>query len=95
MPDVGIYYCGGCNPRYDRVGLVAEIEIMFPRLTFSPVSAGGAYTAVLVICGCLARCASLPKIPLSRERIYYLSGRADFEKIKPILTELHAGAISQ
>ena len=32
---IAVYYCGGCNPRYDRVGTVRMLAKQFPKLTFS------------------------------------------------------------
>ena len=32
---IAVYYCGGCNPRYDRVRAVRELRERFPRLTFT------------------------------------------------------------
>ena len=39
MPDncvVGVRYCGGCNPRYDRAALVHSLEVSFPEVSFEP-----------------------------------------------------------
>ena len=36
---VGIKYCGGCNPRYDRVAAVNQLKREFPQVEF--VSASG------------------------------------------------------
>ena len=32
---IAVYYCGGCNPRYDRVREVGELRQRFPRLAFT------------------------------------------------------------
>lgn len=52
---IGVKYCGGCNPRYDRVGLVRELESAFGEHRFAP--ARGGEDLILVICGCRAACA--------------------------------------
>lgn len=54
---VGVRYCGGCNPRYDRVGFVKKLTADFPEIDFVIAQPGVEYDAVLVICGCLAQCA--------------------------------------
>ena len=54
---MGIRYCGGCNPRYDRVGLVRTLQAENPEIEFKNAENGTEYDAVLVVCGCLAQCA--------------------------------------
>ena len=54
---VGLRYCGGCNPRFDRVALVRELVRRFPQAAFSPAQPGSRYAAVLAVCGCSAQCA--------------------------------------
>ena len=53
-----VKYCGGCNPRYDRVALVQALEKAFGE-TLSPVRPGEQYDELYVVCGCTARCADL------------------------------------
>ena len=55
--EVGVKYCGGCNPRYDRVALFRCLEAQCPFARFVPAAPGRVYDAVLVLCGCTARCA--------------------------------------
>ncbi len=56
---VGVKYCGGCNPRYDRPQLVARLkEELGDGIEW--VNAATATTPldfVLVVCGCTAACA--------------------------------------
>ncbi len=59
---VGIRYCGGCNPRYDRVGFVRRLQGEFPEITIEYAEEGRQYAAVLVVCGCHVACASLSGI---------------------------------
>ena len=54
---VGLRYCGGCNPRYDRVELVRRLKEKFPNAQFVNAEPGEEYDAILVVCGCSARCA--------------------------------------
>lgn len=56
---IGVRYCGGCNPRYDRVALVRELESLLSRETFVPAQEGVPYAAILVVCGCPSRCATV------------------------------------
>ncbi len=64
---IGIRYCGGCNPRFDRVAFKRQIEARFPDDSFEPAGTDAAQRAALVICGCPACCvnvADLAQMPL-------------------------------
>lgn len=52
---VAVYYCGGCNPRYDRVGAVRALMMQFPKLTFT-LPDELPYDGRLAACGCTAGC---------------------------------------
>lgn len=79
---IGVRYCGGCNPRYDRVAAVGRLARLLPGWELVPVQPGTAYPAVLVVCGCPARCAGTADLdaPLA----YLKSG----EEIGPAAEEL-------
>lgn len=52
---MGVKYCGGCNPRFDRARAVQELGFGQAE----PARAGVRYQTLLVVCGCTARCADL------------------------------------
>ena len=54
----GVKYCGGCNPRYDRVALVHQLEERIGE-TLTSAEAEVVYDELYVICGCSARCADI------------------------------------
>jgi len=56
---VGLKYCGGCNPEYDRVSLVKHIEKSLQgKVEFvKPESEG--VGLILVVEGCSTACADL------------------------------------
>ncbi len=58
MMKIGIKYCGGCNPRFDRVGLVAQLKEAFPGWEFLSAGAPEEFDFIAVICGCTSRCAA-------------------------------------
>ena len=65
---VGLKYCGGCQPRYDRTAAVARMGQRFKdRIVFVRWDDPEA-EAVLVICGCDVACADVQAIdrPLFR-----------------------------
>lgn len=58
---VGVKYCGGCNPRYDRASIVARLksELGDDGLEWVNVSTSeGRLDFVLVVCGCMVACAA-------------------------------------
>ena len=65
---IGVRYCGGCNPRYDRVALVKRIGGFFPEAEFVTAQAGVKYPAVLVVCGCPSRCANVSDLAVPAGR---------------------------
>ena len=82
-PVVGLRYCGGCNPRYDRVAAVEQLCAQFPGLDFCPAAPGQALT--LVVCGCAARCADTSDLD---GELLYLCRPEDFQNAVRRLTAL-------
>lgn len=60
--EVGVRYCGGCNPRYDRVALARRLEAACPFARFSPARPGSDWDVLVVLCGCSACCAGVEGI---------------------------------
>ena len=56
---VGVRYCGGCNPRYDRVGGVGALARACPPGGVRGAGAGRGGGGGLVVGGCTACCADL------------------------------------
>ena len=80
-----VKYCGGCNPRYDRVALVKRLSSFFPETEFVTAQAGVKYPAVLVVCGCPTRCANTSDLAVPAGRLIYLSG---WEELLPVREKL-------
>ena len=59
MLKVGIKYCGGCNPDYDRVALFKMIEERLKGHVRFVSPEGADINLVLVIEGCKTACADL------------------------------------
>lgn len=68
---IAVYYCGGCNPRYDRVGAVRALAAQLPALRFVPPD-GAACAGALAVCGCAVGCVA-PRVPQA-QRVYILRG---------------------
>ena len=56
--NVGIKYCGGCNPGYDRVALVEEVKKLL-REEAVLVGVDEEVDVVLAVQGCRTSCADL------------------------------------
>lgn len=90
---VGVKYCGGCNPRYDRRGAVMELQERLALGEMDNVKGNGVYHTVLLVCGCPVCCINEYR---EAEAVQYitLESRADFTN--PELSEkiLSAAKIS-
>ncbi len=58
----GVKYCGGCNPRFNRTNFFNKIKKQCPEIEFQYVKPEGVYDHLVVINGCLSKCASLDEI---------------------------------
>ncbi len=56
--DIGIKYCGGCNPRYDRLEFVSQLKRNAPHHNYS-LYMGNPSDVNIVVCGCKRACANL------------------------------------
>jgi len=55
----GVKFCGGCNPRYDRVEALEKIKATFDgKVNFDYAKENVNYDVLLVIGGCTNCCAS-------------------------------------
>lgn len=59
MFKIGIKYCGGCNPYYDRVALVKRIERRLQGKVEFVSPDNGKVDLVLAVEGCKTACADL------------------------------------
>jgi hypothetical protein len=56
---VGLKYCGGCNPDYDRVALVERLERALEGRIEFVVPGGEPVSLILVVAGCPTACVDL------------------------------------
>jgi hypothetical protein len=55
--DIGIKYCGGCNPHIDRAKLVLEIEkLLPPEYSLTMDRSSNPWDIGILICGCPTSC---------------------------------------
>ena len=90
-PQIGVRYCGGCNPRYDRVSLVKRLQAALPDLEFVPAEDGVPYAAALIANGCTNRCTTVSGLAVPEARQVALSGDIDFFPAQEKLKELVFG----
>ena len=93
MPEIeiGVRYCGGCNPTYNRASLVKRLESMMPDLSFVNVQPGKSYPAVLIVSGCLVACTKVDDLSVPGERQIQIRSFSDLlptrDRIRELLTE--------
>ena len=85
MLKVGIKYCGGCNPYYDRVALVKRIESRLRGKVAFVSAANDDVDLVLAVEGCNTACADLSSFDGKEIRIISKTEDAD-DFIKEVLS---------
>lgn len=86
--EIGVRYCGGCNPRYDRVALVESLVRLLPEHHFTSARQAEPYSAVLVVCGCTSRCASVTGLQVPPGGLLYVCGWEDLPSVQDTLQRL-------
>ncbi len=64
---IGVKFCGGCNPMYDRGKLFEKTKEAYPDHTFEVADDTKKYETLLVICGCERVCADTTRYIYERE----------------------------
>ena len=81
---IGIAYCGGCNPRYERTTIVARLREDFAQANI--VRAGeAAADVVVIICGCHVACASHQEVEEGKSKLV-LTRAEDYEKLRSLIS---------
>lgn len=65
--NIGIKFCGGCNPNYDRGKLYKRILGSFPEHQFELADETKKHELLLVICGCERACADVSRYSYERK----------------------------
>ena len=87
---MGLRYCGGCNPRYDRVALVKQLQQSLPGIRFELADADAEHAAVLLVCGCSAQCVGLSDLTLPADWKVYISSAEQLPAVRDTLLALAA-----
>lgn len=56
---IGVKYCGGCNPYYDRIGAVKMLERAIEPERLRSYKKEEAWDVILIVSGCAAACVDI------------------------------------
>lgn len=76
--EIGIKYCGGCNPRYDRKEFAGYLESRFGR-RFEAADTSKEYDVLIVLCGCSSGCAGISMYRVRGGSIVMVKSESDFD----------------
>ena len=82
---VGIKYCGGCNPRFNRREIVEKLMDEYSDFSFEPAIENYLYDIILVINGCLSACANYSS--LISKKIIIIKTKDDYINLKDVLNK--------
>ena len=88
VPFIGIRYCGGCNPRYDRVAAVQKLRTLFPDVEFTTAQSGEKYEGVVVVCGCYSACAGIDDLPVSENQLLRINELNDLNSVRDKIRDM-------
>lgn len=74
---VAVRYCGGCNPRFDRVKAVQRLAEMVPDAMLTTRTEGDTFPAAVVVFGCASRCADVAGLSVSDNQIIHITSWED------------------
>ncbi|SDY45814.1 3-hydroxyacyl-ACP dehydratase FabZ [Eubacterium barkeri] len=75
---VGIRYCGGCNPRYDRVALIKRLEKKLGDVIFVQEEEKEDYDFLVLCQGCPAQCAPTTGLTVPSSKWITITGDQDY-----------------
>lgn len=87
---IGIRYCGGCSPTYDRAAAVKQLRELLPEITFVIAETGKRYAAALIVQGCFNACTSTLTLAVPKDRQVSIEGFDDVLPARDRLRKLLA-----
>ncbi len=83
---IGIKYCGGCNPRYDRSLIAARLRREFGGHDIVTANETETFDVVAVICGCGSQCADHRRLKGSYGKVV-LTRASDYDELRRLILE--------
>lgn len=81
---IGIKYCGGCNPRFNRKETINKLDAYFEDIIFKPINESSWYDIVIVVCGCLTACVN--KESINSNKIFEITPATSLIDIKKFIS---------
>ena len=82
--NIGVKFCGGCNPTYERGEAYKKYRAMYPEHQFETVNLQKKYDRILVICGCEKACLRDYREAAADEYLIFTK-KNDFDQEYPFL----------
>lgn len=85
---IGIKYCGGCNPRYDRTEVVLRLkEYIGEGHSIETTKKGIIYDIVIILCGCTSACANNQNLEAKYAKVC-ITSESDIGKLLDIIDKI-------
>lgn len=81
--NIGIKYCGGCNPKYDRKEFLYDLKKKF-NFDCEIVRPDEVYDIIIVLCGCSSCCADQSELKFKYQKIL-VNSKEDFCEVQNLL----------
>jgi 4-hydroxybutyrate CoA-transferase len=83
--NIGVKYCGGCNPRYDRKKFLNDLK-KGVHCNFEMAQLDKVYDMIIILCGCTSCCADYNGLKFRLKKILVKS-REDFNEVENLLNQ--------
>lgn len=85
---IGIKYCGGCNPTYDRIEVVSSLKKHIGQgHSVETAKQGIIYDVVVILCGCTSACVSHQNLEAKYGKVY-ITNENDNSKLLNIIDKI-------
>jgi hypothetical protein len=83
VKEIGLKFCGGCNPVIDRSALVQEIRKLLPPVyKMETEQSAEPWEKAVLVCGCPTACADMPALRhLANQWVLVAGPTIDFETV--------------
>jgi hypothetical protein len=82
---IGIKYCGGCNPAYERVEMIEKVQFRLGDQFLFHRHVDEEIEALILVSGCPRACAG--KELIQEKNCYSVTGEGDYETLIKWLTD--------